>query len=183
MTYNEFIDKVIIDELHGIVYKQHLHYHGFILIACSIEFAGALLDKHQDLHARGQSKKRFELALQKFPVQYHDKQISSALYNTMRCGMCHSLRPESGVLLTHREEASKYGTVHLQRDHKQNIYLICEDLCDDLCGAIKVIRNLPHSDIRNLEDHFLFVPQDNNTQSSPASGSASYFYFGTGCSR
>ena len=44
MTINEFIDKVIVKELREIVCKKGYHYHGFILIACATEFAGALLD-------------------------------------------------------------------------------------------------------------------------------------------
>ena len=181
MTYNQFIDQVIFNELHNIIYTQHLHYHGFILMACTIEFAGMLLDKAHDIHAQGRSKKRFEIALKEFASQYHGNQILEALYNTMRCGMCHALRPSSGVLLTHRQEAINNGILHLQRDQHQNIYFISENLYDDLCDAIRKIKLLPISQKRNLDEQFLVVPQDDNTISQTTSGAARISYLGTGC--
>ena len=175
MTFNEFIDRTIVGEL-GRIIEDGYYYHSFILMACAIEFLGALLDKDRDIHATGRSKKRFKEALKYFPSEYHGDAISGALYEIMRCGMCHAMRPTRGVLLTNRQEAIDYGTSHLQR-HMGELILISEQLYEDLCGAIDQIRRLSINERKDLNKKFLRVPLNLDTTSPAASGT----YLGTGC--
>lgn len=64
-----------------------------------IETAGALLDE-KPFKAKGQGKKRFELALKKlFPSVYVQVNLKANLYNQLRSHMAHCMLPAKTILL------------------------------------------------------------------------------------
>ena len=56
------------------------------------------------------------------------------LYKGLRCTQTHILRPGAKVAYTHRDEAKKQGTAHLEKTDGKLI-LVCEELYDDLRAA------------------------------------------------
>lgn len=110
MTVKEFIDQVFLNEYKKIV-RRGFHYISFALVALGTEFLGACLDPY-DFAERGLSEKRFIQAMRElFPQQY--QQHCKALYDDLRCGFAHMLRPGRRFALTGRAESKREKTKHL----------------------------------------------------------------------
>ena len=176
MSVNEFIDTVILDELDKMINAHHFYYLGFILVSTSIEFTGALLDQ-EDFSKPNLAEERFIKALKLFPTKYSPFTIKNNqhyLYKHLRCGMVHMLRPNHGVVFTHKAEAIN-GPGHLALSTDNQLILIIEELFSDLCNVINKIRNgnLRTHLQKNLGAPFLSVSNkayDASTLSEPTSG-------------
>lgn len=100
------VEATIQDELKSLIEYQKAPYIKFVLIATSIEFLGACLDKKDWIPKKSQSEIRFNVALKKlFPKAYHKYANSKAsiyLYKDFRCGMVHKLNQSRNIRLTER---------------------------------------------------------------------------------
>jgi hypothetical protein len=109
----------------------------FILMAQAIEFMGGMLDK-KPFRAREQSKKRFNLAINKlFGEKYRFVNQNDWLYDKLRNHLTHTFIPSSWLILCSRSD-SGYGTHHLKFENDRLI-LVAEDLYDDLTSAAETI--------------------------------------------
>jgi hypothetical protein len=118
------------------IVSQGFHYISFALVGLGIEFLGACLDPYEFGETR-LSRSRFTNAIDTlFPQRY--KNHSKALYESLRCGLAHQLRPAGRFWLTHRKESRKEKTKHLGA-FKGGTILIAEDFYRDFSDACKKV--------------------------------------------
>ena len=134
INLKSIISDVLIDEVSDIVDKHK--YLSFGVISQGIEFLGACIDteKETEIHDRGQSRCRFNLAIEElFPDKYQDKD----LYVFLRCSMVHVLIPKKEIELIQRTEVGKFGqhlTMAMIRD-EERLILVAEDFFEDFRNA------------------------------------------------
>jgi hypothetical protein len=147
------------------VYECKLHYLSFGVIAQGIEFLGACLDE-LDWDAKNQGESRFNKAIKELfkssnneYIKYTSSTSGHYLYEGLRCGLIHMMRPQKSIWLTHREESLKDGTSHLgKKDEK--LFLVVEDLYDDFKKACeKIIYKIEHNKITNtkIKDSYITI--------------------------
>ena len=99
MDSSEFIQKYLLHEPQQ-MQQAGVQLHLLSAMVHGIETAGALLDD-KPFKAKGQGRKRFELALKKlFPKIYIETDLKSNLYNQLRSHMAHCMLPAKTILLT-----------------------------------------------------------------------------------
>lgn len=173
----EFIETVLIQDLEKMVYSCKLHYLSFGLIGQGIEFLGACLDE-VPFDKKNESQKRFKKAVQRLLTRANNayaknKPPRSAhfLYDGLRSGLTHTLRPKCGICLTSREEARADGTRHLVEDPDGKLILVVEDLYDDFNSACKgVIRMLQTKKLTNPKLYQPFISVRGYGQSETKGG-------------
>jgi hypothetical protein len=165
MNISDFIGKVIVCELKKIIEVGGFHYLGFLLVAVSIECLGAFFDKNP-IEENGHSEDRFKKGLKLFPDKYKQYRNSGNryyLYNQLRNGMIHQLRPLGRLELTHRNETNTNGYKHLQKigegDNEQ-LVLVIEDFYSDLKKACNALIKKAESgkSQKDLKKKFINVP-------------------------
>ena len=128
----EFIQKVFIDEL-GTMIQPH-PYISFSIMAIGIEFLGKCLKtKQKDFDYSGIAKEDFNNSIK--GLASLKKYESLDLYNELRNGMLHFLKPKTTLLFS-----SNVIQNHLKNE--QNVTTInCEDLYQDFKDACIEIIN------------------------------------------
>lgn len=139
-----FINTVLLGDIKTMICTQNIHYLGFGVVACGIEFLGACMDANH-FNQKGLSRRRFEEAITTlFDCGYHQYASQNSkydLYKHLRCGMAHIMRPQGRVAFTHHQESIQEGTRHLQiQPEIDKLVLISENFyCDfaDACRKLK----------------------------------------------
>lgn len=113
-----------------------------------IETTGALLDP-LPFKAKGQGKKRFDLALRKlFPSEYIEANRKLNLYSQLRSHMAHCMLPAKSVVVQLSEEG------HLDFSGNE-LRISLEILFEDYCFAIdKLIGQLETGKLKNKKIMF-----------------------------
>lgn len=129
-------------------------YLGFTLVCQGIEFLGACLDElpftEKDL-----SENRFRKAMDGlFPNNYAAFIRAGSrcyLYEQLRCGLVHTLKPQSQIALTTRNENKGK---HLNQDERGRTILCFEDFVEDYAVACKkVITKIKAKRLTNPKVH------------------------------
>lgn len=146
LTTKESVRIFFLNEMRSVVYDhQGSAFIKFINLAVGIEYLGACMDSHKFTKEK-ESKERFNRALYKlFPNKYRHLSKSSHkfyLYESFRCPFVHQLRPGKDVVVTHREEAKKEGTTHLETTENGLLVLVLEDFFDDFEKACNKLFDL-----------------------------------------
>jgi len=116
-------------------------------IATGIEFLGACLDEH-DFHKRGEAEERFKRGIAEFMgkvnpkyLPYNNPKSEFYLYEQLRCGMAHIIRPVGKVVFTGRGDAKRDGLIHLDVFPKYNVLVIVvEDFFEEFAEASERLR-------------------------------------------
>ena len=145
-TLDEFISTVLVPGVQRMTYEG-LGYLATGMIAVGIEFLGACLDEH-DFRKDGESEKRFKKGIAEFMgkvnakyIPYNNPRSEFYLYEQLRCGMAHIIRPAGKVVFTGRGEAQRDGLVHLEVMAKYHVLiLVVEDFCDEFIEACERLR-------------------------------------------
>ncbi len=134
-----FIDTVLLGDLQKMICTDGHHYLGFGVVACGIEFLGACIDKHQ-WDKPGLSQKRFESAVNElFDAKYHP--YVHVLFEHLRCGMAHIMRPQGSVAFTTQAESVTDGTHHLKVfAGTGKLVLVSETFYADFAEACKEVK-------------------------------------------
>lgn len=142
MTIQQFLKKVLIEEVKSIQDNGGHYYLSFGIIAQGIELLGACLDD-KSIDQQGLSQKRFEKCiLDLFPTQYHPHAID--LYKKLRCGLLHTFIPNVGVELIESKDVAKIGGHLLKRkirlgDSHESLIVVAENFYEDLSAATRKI--------------------------------------------
>ena len=130
MRNEEFIRRRLIEESQKLVAAQ-FYFPAFFLVSQGVETLGAFMDK-KPLAAKAQSKKRFNLAIQKlFANEYKQLTDDNWLYKQLRCNISHMCRTGAFIILCSRKENKSR---HLDLIKGQRLFII-EDLVDDFHKA------------------------------------------------
>jgi hypothetical protein len=161
----DFIQSVLIDEL-GTMINSH-PYISFIIMGIGIEFLGKAIDTSlNDWNVRGRSQHDFENAIKTIPAlkRYEPYLATYTLYDSLRCGLAHSIAPKNKVTLSSKEEQA-----HLVKSAGQ-INLKVEDFYQDFELACKHVINQPYPASDKMEKDFLYVPGDTFNSGTDISG-------------
>lgn len=165
LPIEEFVKRVFLNDLRGMIYEARLHYLAFGTIAVGIEFLGACVDAYP-FNESGHSAERFDRGVQDFLStsdaryeQYNKMTSRYRLYKHLRCGMSHVMRPQGKVLFTSREESTQDGTKHLEIINEQ-LLLVCEDFYDHFASACQLlVDRLPGLKSSKLERPYLAITE------------------------
>lgn len=144
-----FIDQILGKDLQAVI-DSGAGYLAFGLIAQGIEFLGALKDQ-QEFHATNLSEDRFKSAIEDFfpkpymkynrrPVNETDDRIF--LYEELRCGMVHVLRPNGRIGFTGKGDGRAAQHLQLVKEGDVEILvLVLEDFFEDFKEACRKAKN------------------------------------------
>lgn len=148
---HQFLEQIVEKDMPKMAMENA--YFGAGIIAGGIEFLGACLDAHP-LRVDGESAARFCLAVNRlFPATYHPfsrpapyrkaQKQTHDLYESLRCGMAHVLRPQGVFLTGSTKEATADGNAHLQiltRSGKSGPLIVVEEFVADFVLAAKTLQ-------------------------------------------
>lgn len=144
-----FIDNVLVGDIKKVI-DAGAGYLAFGLIAEGVEFLGALMDD-AEFHEKNLSEKRFQSGIhQFFPTtytKYNRKPANDAdrrifLYEELRCGMAHVLRPKPRLGFTGRADGKAAQHLQLVRDGDTEILvLVLDAFFDDFVEACRKAKN------------------------------------------
>jgi hypothetical protein len=162
LTLTHFIQTVLLGDLRRMVYDAKLHYLAFGTIAVGIEFLGACDDPHP-FNQRGHSGPRFDLGMdrmaridQRYSI-YNQKISRFHLYEFLRCGTAHIMRPGGRILFSDRAKDDGGPQQHLEVTNGK-LWLICEDFYDHFAQSCEtLIQELPGLTAPKLRNHYLWV--------------------------
>ncbi len=130
MRNEDFINIRLVEESKRLV-EAGFFFPALFLVSQGIESLGAFIDK-KPIAAKGQSKKRFNLAIQQlFSTQYKQLCDDNWLYKQLRCNISHMCSAGAFIILCTREE--KVGK-HLDLVNGQ-YFIVIEDLIEDFHRA------------------------------------------------
>jgi len=145
-TIEWFIDTILVRDMWTVI-QGGAGYLAFSLIAQGIELLGALLDE-QEFNDSNLSEDRFRTALRElFPKSYtghSTKEAEFYLYEDLRCGMAHVLRPQGRIGFIGRTEAREMRVSNLQAvnyEARKLLVLVLEDFFDDFAEACRKAKN------------------------------------------
>jgi hypothetical protein len=149
---NWFLDTVVVGDI-GSVIDAGCGYLAFALIAQSIEMLGALLDEQEIGHyEQGLPAKRFAKGITEVfkPIdaryaEFNKEDSEYYLWENLRCGMAHIIRPKSKIVFTGKSDANKLHASHLDKikfdDGEKYLLLVVEDFYDHLKDACRRTKN------------------------------------------
>lgn len=165
LDIGQFIDTVMMGDLKKMICKHGLHYLGFGIVGCGIEFLGACIDAHP-FDKEQVSRDRFESAVKAlFDPMYHpyaDKTSVHDLYKYLRCGMAHIMRPQGRIAFTTQAESITDGTQHLQVfTGTGKLVLVSEIFYADFAEACKKMKHrmLAGKYSKKLTDQYLTITE------------------------
>jgi hypothetical protein len=145
-TIDWFIDTVLVRDIATLI-RSGTGYLAFSVISQGIELLGAFLDE-QEFNDSNLSEDRFRTAIRElFPRAYSGHSTKGSefyLYEDLRCGMAHVLRPQGRIGFVGRSEALHLGILHLQKVPYENtalLVLVLEDFYDDFADACRKAKN------------------------------------------
>lgn len=164
-----FLDTVVVRDI-GTVIDAGGGYLSFALIAQSIEMIGALLDEKEiDHYEQGLPAKRFHKAITEVfkPIDARYAEFNKAdsdyyLWENLRCGMAHIIRPKSKIVFTGKADANKLGASHLDKikfdDGEEHLLLVVEDFYAHLKDACRRTKNkLPNMTHAKLKKGYITI--------------------------
>jgi len=164
-----FLDTVVVRDI-GAVIEAGGGYLSFALIAQSIEVIGALLDEQEiDYYEQGLPAKRFDKAITEVfkPIdaryaEFNKEDSEYYLWENLRCGMAHIIRPKSKIVFTGKSDAIKLGASHLGKikfdDGEEHLLLVVEDFYDHLKDACRRTKNkLPKKTHAKLKKGYITI--------------------------
>ncbi len=130
MNSKHFAEEYLLNEV-KLIEAANVRLHLLAAIVHGIETAGALLDD-KPFKAKGQGKKRFNLAVKKLFVQsYVEANSKVNLYSQLRSHMAHCMLPAKTIQISEGQDQK-----HLKFD--QNLLNVSlQQLFDDYCCAIE----------------------------------------------
>lgn len=159
----EFIQKTLIETI-GAMIQTGNHYLGFGPQSQAIELIGAIIeddtveklqkDPKSEFDTRNKSRRRFHSALKLFSNANYLKYCTEFttdpnhlpdydLYNNLRCGYAHQMKPLKKVSVTTLQESLVDGTSHLtiSQDGKlmlvsEQLYIDLKEVCEKVCDMI-----------------------------------------------
>ena len=142
MDSKAFAQQFLLEEVKRMK-AANVRLHLLLAIVHGIETAGALLDP-LPFKAKGQGKKRFDLALRKlFPSEYMQANKKLNLYSQLRSHMAHCMLPAKSVVVQLSEEG------HLGFSENE-LRISLETLFVHYCSAIyKLIEQLENGKLKN----------------------------------
>ena len=174
-TVKKFIELVLLRDI-GRLISTGNHYLGFGVMAQAIELLGAIVEDEQteklqknpgsEFHTTRKSRARFRRGLELFQnpdyLKYCPEKTSKDpydLYDNLRCGYAHQLRPQGQIAVTTEQESKEDGTKHLEIDSRtNNLILVSERLYHDLEAACKeVIRMIDSKEINHRKAYSNFL--------------------------
>lgn len=153
LTAKEFIQKVLIDEL-GSMIKTH-PYMSFIIMSIGIEFLGKCINRGRvDWNLGGRPTVDFEKAINDIPnfERYRIYLTTHDLYDSLRCGLAHSVAPKGKVTLSSKEEAPHLTVFG------NSVNLKVEDFYKDFKEACEYVIIQTYSETDKMNGAFLYVP-------------------------
>ena len=130
MNSKQFAEEYLLNEV-KLIEAANVRLHLLAAIVHGFETAGALLDD-KPFKAKGQGKKRFDMAIKKlFAQSYVEANSKVNLYSQLRSHMAHCMLPAKTIQISEDQ-----GQQHLKFD--QNLLQISlPQLFDDYCCAIE----------------------------------------------
>lgn len=146
LSLKSFIETILINDLGRMTKDYGLHYLAFGSIAVGIEFLGACQDEEPFSKER-LSRKRFNAGINDFmrriDKRYYDFNQDGSpfnLYEQLRCGMSHVLRPQGTLKFCGKEAAEKDGYKHLEiLPSNLGVLMTAEDFYDDFAKACHLL--------------------------------------------
>ena len=121
MNSKEFTEKYLLNEV-KLIEAANVRLHLLSAMVHGIETAGALLDS-LPFKAKGQGKKRFDLALRKlFPSNYSEVNSELDLYNFLRSHMAHSMLPGKQIILSETKNSHLLLAENRLQIHLPSLY-------------------------------------------------------------
>ncbi|MGB0368013.1 MAG: hypothetical protein ACPGU4_04845 [Flavobacteriales bacterium] len=148
MNSIEFTNRFLISEVEK-MHAAEVELHLLAAMVHGIETAGALLDS-LPFKAKGQGKKRFNLALRKlFPKSYVAANKQMDLYGQLRSHMAHCMLPAKWIIVK-----KSNPECHLQFDQKL-LQISLESFYTDYCGAMQLlVKKLEAGELKNKKIAF-----------------------------
>jgi len=166
---NWFLDTVVVRDI-GAVIEAGGGYLAFALIAQSIEMIGALLDEYEiDYYEQGLPAKRFAKGITEVfkPIdaryaEFNKEDSEYYLWENLRCGMAHIIRPKSKIVFTGKSDANKLSATHLDKikfdDGAEYLLLVVEDFYEHLKDACRRTKNkLPKKTHAKLKKGYITI--------------------------
>lgn len=144
MPVEDFINKVLIEEIGDI--KDPHPYLAFPLICEGIEFLGKM-NSPDSWEGRYLSKKHFNEALNQYDSL--NKYKHTNLYEIIRCGFCHGLRPSSGNGKCEYYLCQDIKPPYRTKDGKKIIFISINQLYNDFKEACECLLK----DRKSLYEH------------------------------
>lgn len=178
ISVKAFIQEVLINNIENLVNTGN-HYLGFGTLTQAIELLGAIIEDKEvessqnsasEFHTRNKSRKRFCKSLSLFsdpryihycPECKNDTTFKSNydLYDNLRCGFAHQMKPTGNIALTTLIESYTDGTAHLEIDPKSgNLIIVSEILYRDLKETCeKIIEMIDNGQINHTKPYGDFI--------------------------
>ncbi len=155
-TVLEFIKFVLIENIGNLISTGN-HYLGFGIISQGIELIGAIIEdediekmqaiKNSDFDAPGKSRRRFHNALKLFSNANYEKYCPQKidnedydLYQNLRCGYSHQMRPQGQIAVTTASECINDKTKHLEIDPRTlKLIIVSEEFYKDFKEVCEIV--------------------------------------------
>jgi|GEM_PF-1956196 len=134
----DMIQFVIVVELGLIMATEGAAFSKFVLLAASIEFLGACLDKElfeQPSRSEERFNKALNILLKGKYIKYAKADSSIKLFSALRCGMVHAFRPGHDLELTTRKHVSANRKHLINTEGK--VAIVLEELYKDILRPSK----------------------------------------------
>lgn len=179
-SVKDFIQTVLIDCIGSLVGSGN-HYLGFGPQTQAIELIGAIIEDESierlqpsnpdsEFETEKKSRRRFHNALKLFSNPNYIKfcpefksnasyQVDYDLYNNLRCGYAHQMRPIGKISVTTESESITDGTSHLEIDSRSGrLIIVSEVLYRDLKEVCeKVILMIENAQINHTKPYGDFL--------------------------
>ena len=159
-----FVKNILLGDVKRMTYECGLHYLAFGTISVGIEFLGACNDEF-DFAEKGKSKGRFNRGINDYMAQvdpaYATLNKDDFLYEQLRCGMSHLLRPQGKLALMSRRTARSRKFTHLcPYTAGSGTVMVAENFYDDFakaCGLL--LEKLPEKKTPKLTQTYLPIQE------------------------
>ena len=169
----EFVQTIFMDEMEQIIEHEGAAFLKFIILLQGIEFLGSCYDS-LPFSERGQSEIRFNRGLGKLGekyTKYTQGGHHQYFYNFFRSPMIHQFKHDQKKITLATENSVCYQDVHLTLNPEGRLYVVLEQLYDDIrLAAQELIDKVKSGEIKidKLKDPFLTITtiQDLQIQTS-----------------
>lgn len=155
-TVKEFIQTVLINNIGHLITTGN-HYLGFGPVSQGIELIGAIIEDKDiertqrnpdsEFDTRNKSRRRFHNAIKMFSNPNYEKYCPESLidtdydlYQNLRCGYAHQMRPQGRIAVTTAKESVEDNTKHLEIDTRtQSLILVSEEFYRDFKVVCEIV--------------------------------------------
>jgi hypothetical protein len=150
-------------------------YLSFIVMATGIEFLGKCIKTDLDeWNPRGiRSSTSFEDAVKNIPSlqRYAPLLTSHNLFDSLRCGLAHSIAPKIKITLSSKKELAHMVGINGRTNLK------VEDFYNDFKSACEYVIDTDFPTNNKMNQDFLIVPDSQTSGTDAASGTPVYIKF------